>query len=70
MHQRKNNALIKDTMKGHLLSDDHFVHMTLNIQRLFPPKKTISYGKFKRINEATFKHDLENALSKFPKRAI
>ena len=53
--------------KGHLLSDHHFVHMAFNIQRPFPPKKTISYQKFKRINETTFKHDLENALSKFPK---
>ena len=41
--------------------------MALNIQKPFPPKKTISYQKFKRINKTTFKHDLENALSKFPK---
>ena len=30
-------------------------------------KKTISYQKLKRIDETTFKHNLENALSKFPK---
>ena len=50
-----------------MLSDHHFVHTALNIQKPFPPKKTISYWKLKRINETTFKHDLENALSKFPK---
>ena len=63
----KNNALIKDMTKGHLLSDHHFVHMALNIQRPFPPKKTISYWKLNRINERTFKHKMEKALSKFPK---
>ena len=63
----KNNSLIKDMTKGHLLSDHHFVNMALNIERPFPPKKTISYQKLKSITESTFKHDLENALTKFPK---
>ena len=66
----KNNAQIKDITKGHLLSEHHFVHMAFNIHRPFLPKKTISNLKLKRINEATFKHDLENVLSKFPKMAI
>ena len=35
--------------------------------KTIPPKKTISYKKLKRINEITFKHNLENALSNFPK---
>ena len=69
---KKNNTLIKDMLiqditKEHLHLDHHFVHMAINIQRQFPPKKTISYQKLKRINDTTFKHNLKNALSKFPK---
>ena len=60
--EEENSPLIMKVIRGHLISDHHFIHSHLNICKNKPKVKDVTYRKYKQIDKIAFKEDLQRSL--------
>ena len=56
--------LVKCVKRGHTFADHCLVQATIGIEKHIPLDKSVTYRKFKNINELKFSRDLNNHLTK------
>ena len=60
--KEENTPLIMKVLRGHLISDHHFIHAHLNICKSKTKVKDVTYRKYKQIDKIAFKEDLQRTL--------
>ena len=56
-------SLVKCMKKGHTFADHSLVQATIGIEKYNPLDKSVTYRKFKNINEIKFRKDLKDQLT-------
>ena len=59
--EEENSPLIMKVTRGHLISDHHFIHAHLNICKIKPKVREVTYRKYKQLDKTVFK-DLQITL--------
>ena len=61
----RNEKSLYNLEKGHLFSDQNFIHSTLDVRKEAPPKKTLTYRSLKGIDIKDLAKDIIGALDDF-----
>ena len=56
-------SLVKCMKRGHTFADHSLVQATIGIEKYIPSDKSVTYRKFKNINELKFSKDLKDHLT-------
>ena len=49
-------------IRGHLISDHHFIHAYLSVHKNKPKEMEVTYRKYKQIDKTMVKEDLQRTL--------
>ena len=60
--EEEDSPLIVKVTRGHLISDNHFIHTCLNICKNRPKVWEVTYRKYKQIDKTVFKEVLQRTL--------